>query len=109
MDPIHYTTNMFYLTLPRKKLPKIMELDGTWEIGLAEIQYKEAWLKVHFYRESELQKQLVLLPDGYSSSAKRIIKAIDGKKQGRYGHGRTPRTTSYKRTCQAKKDQTSAD
>jgi hypothetical protein len=26
-----------------------------------------------------------------------------------YGHGRTPRTTSYKRTCQAKKDQTSAD
>jgi hypothetical protein len=26
-----------------------------------------------------------------------------------YRHGRTPRTTSYKRTCQAKKDQTSAD
>jgi hypothetical protein len=26
-----------------------------------------------------------------------------------YGHGRTPRTMSYKRTCQAKKDQTSAD
>jgi hypothetical protein len=25
----HYTT----------KLPKIMDLDGTWEIGLAEIQY----------------------------------------------------------------------
>ena len=66
-----------------------MDLDGTWEIGLAEIQYphswynvknKEAWLKVHFYKESELQKHLVLLPDGYYSSAKRIIKAIDGKK-----------------------------
>jgi hypothetical protein len=28
---------------------------------------------------------------------------------GSYGHGRIPRTTSYKRTCQAKKDQTSAD
>jgi hypothetical protein len=26
-----------------------------------------------------------------------------------YGHGRTPRTTSYERTCQARKDQTSAD
>jgi hypothetical protein len=26
-----------------------------------------------------------------------------------YGHGMTPWTTSYKRTCQAKKDQTSAD
>jgi hypothetical protein len=44
------------------------------------LQNKEAWLKVHFYKESELQKQLVLLPDGYYSSAKRIIKAIDGKK-----------------------------
>jgi hypothetical protein len=66
-----------------------MDLDGTREIGLAEIQYphswynvknNEAWLKVHFYKESELQKHLVLLPDGYYSSAKRIIKAIDGKK-----------------------------
>ena len=97
--------NMFYLTLPSNssmnyfpnntlthyttKLPKIMDLHGTWEIGLAEIKYphswynvknKEAWLKVHFYKESELQKHLVLLPDGYYSSAKRIIKAIDGKK-----------------------------
>ena len=96
---------MFYLTLPSNssmnyfpnntlthyttKLPKIMDLDGTWEIGLAEIQYphswynvknKEAWLKVHFYKESELQKRLVLLPDGYYSSAKRIIKAIEGKR-----------------------------
>ena len=32
----------------------------------------EAWLKVHFYKESELQKHLVLLPHGYYSSAKRI-------------------------------------
>jgi hypothetical protein len=69
-----------------------MDLDGTLEIGLAEIQYphswynvknKEAWLKVHFYKESELQKHLVLLPDGYYSSAKRIIKTIDGKSTGR--------------------------
>ena len=29
-------------------------------------------MKVHFYKESELQKHLVLLPDGYYSSAKRI-------------------------------------
>jgi hypothetical protein len=67
----HYTT----------KFPKITNLDGTWEIGLAEIQYprswysiknNEAWLNVHFYKESELQKHLVLLPDEYYSSAKRI-------------------------------------
>jgi hypothetical protein len=75
----HYTT----------KFPKITHLDGAWEIGLAEIHYphswynaknNEAWLKIHFYKESELQKHLVLLPDGYYSSAKRIIKAIEGKK-----------------------------
>jgi hypothetical protein len=75
----HYTT----------KLPKITDLAGAWEIGLAEIQYppswynvknNEAWLKVHFSKESELQKHLVLLPDGYYSSAKRIIKTIEGKK-----------------------------
>ena len=50
----HYTT----------KLPKITDLDRAWKIGLAEIQYthswysvmnNEAWLKVHFYKESELQ------------------------------------------------------
>jgi hypothetical protein len=49
---------LYYTT----KLPKIMDLDGGWEIGLAEIQFphswynvknKEAWLKVHFYKESQ--------------------------------------------------------
>ena len=80
----HYTT----------KFPKITDLDGTLEIGLAEIQYphswysvknNEAWLKVHFYKESELQKHLVLLPDGSYSSAKRIPhrgeKAHEGMKE----------------------------
>ena len=66
-----------------------MYLGGAWEIGLAEIQYphswydvknKEAWMKVHFYKESEIQKHLILLPDGYYSSTKRIIKAIEGEK-----------------------------
>jgi hypothetical protein len=71
------------------KLLKITDLDGAWEIGLAEIQYPHSWynvknneacLKVHFYKESELQKNMVLLPDGYYSSAKKIIKTIEGKK-----------------------------
>jgi hypothetical protein len=66
-----------------------MDLDGAWEIRLAEIQYphswyniknNEAWLKVHLYKESQLQKHLVLLPDGYNSSVKRIINAIEGKR-----------------------------
>jgi hypothetical protein len=64
-----------------------MDLDEAWELRLTEIQYphswynvnnNEAWLKVHFYKESELQKQLVLLPDRYYNSAKSIIKAIEG-------------------------------
>ena len=47
-----------------------MDLDGTWEIGLAEIQYPHSWynvknneacLKVHFYKESELQKAFGLV------------------------------------------------
>ena len=37
-------------------------------------------MKVHFYKESELQKHLVLLPYGSYSSAKGIIKAIEGKR-----------------------------
>jgi hypothetical protein len=41
------------------------------------VKNNEAWLKVHFYK---LQMYLVLLPDGYYSSAKRIIKAIEGEK-----------------------------
>ena len=50
----------------------------------------EAWLKVHFYKESELQKHLVLLPDGYYSSAKWIPhrgeKAHEGtQEQTRHG------------------------
>jgi hypothetical protein len=69
-----------------------MDLDGAWEIGLAEIQYphswynvknNESWLNVHFYKESELQKPLVLLPDGYYSSTKRIINAIEGEQTAR--------------------------
>ena len=66
-----------------------MDLDEALELRLAEIQYphswynvnnSEAWLKVNFYKVSELQKQLVLLPDGYYNSAKSIIKAIERKK-----------------------------
>jgi hypothetical protein len=41
---------------------------GSWY----SVKNNEAWLKVYFYKESELQKCLILLPDGYSSSAKRI-------------------------------------
>jgi hypothetical protein len=59
------TTSEQYVDHYTTKLPKIMDLDRAWKIGLAEIQYthswhsvmnNEAWLKVHFYKGSELQK-----------------------------------------------------
>jgi hypothetical protein len=40
------------------KLPKIMDLDGAWEIELAEIQYPHRWYNVKnnevWLKESEL-------------------------------------------------------
>jgi hypothetical protein len=61
---------MFYLTLPSNssmnyfpnntlthyttKLPKLMDMDGTWEIGLAEIQYPHSWYQgtvLRLYRQ----------------------------------------------------------
>jgi hypothetical protein len=53
---------MFYLTLPSNssmdyipdntltnfttRLPQMMDLDGSWEIGLAEIQYPHSWYNI---------------------------------------------------------------
>lgn len=96
---------MFYLTLPSNssmdyfpnntlshyitRLPHTLDLDGSWEIGLAEIQYphswynvkhEEAWVQVDFYRDSQLQNDHFFLPAGYYTSAKRIVKAIEVKK-----------------------------
>ena len=74
---------MFYLTLPSNssmdyfpdntlthfttRLPQMIDLDGSWEIGLAEIQYPhswhnikkgEAWVHVEVYLEvSQLQRK----------------------------------------------------
>jgi hypothetical protein len=46
------------------RLPKIMDLDGAWEIELAEIQYPHRWYNVKnnevWLKESELQKHLVV-------------------------------------------------
>jgi hypothetical protein len=60
-------------------------------------------------RES-LKTRLNIAGDKYQTGSKITIE-INRRKltPESYGHGRTPRTTSSKRTCQAKKDQTSAD
>jgi hypothetical protein len=60
--------NMFYLTLPSNismdyfpnntlasfttRLPEMLDLDGSWEIELAEIQYPHSWYNVRTYKRS---------------------------------------------------------
>ena len=72
------------------RLPQMMDLDGSWGIGLAEIQYPhswynikkgEAWVQVGvLFEVNQLQRHTFELPGGYYSSPKRILKAIEGKK-----------------------------
>jgi hypothetical protein len=81
------------------RLPQMMDLDRSWEIGLAEIQHPyswyninkgEAWVHVDVYLEvSQLQRHTFELPAGYYPSPKRILKAIEGKKH------RTPHTKKF--------------
>ena len=46
------------------RLPEMLDLDGSWEIGLAEIQYPNS----------------LVLPEGYYASPKRIVKALEAMK-----------------------------
>jgi hypothetical protein len=78
----HYTT----------KLPKIMDLDGTWQIGLAEIHYphswynvknKEAWLKVHFTRSQNYKSIWSCYRMGTMPRPKGSLKPLRGKSTGR--------------------------
>ena len=72
------------------RLPQMMDLDGSWEIELAEIQYPhswysikqgEAWVHVDVYlKAKQLQRHTFELPAGYYSSPNRILKAIERKK-----------------------------
>jgi hypothetical protein len=58
----------------------MMDLDGSWEIGLEEIQYPhswynikkgEAWVQVDvLFEGSQLQRHTFELPGGYYSSPK---------------------------------------
>ena len=77
------------LTRYTTRLPQMMDLDGSWEIGLAEIQYPhtwyniekgEGWVSIHLYKDEELQRHHFELPAGYYPSPKRICKAIQAKK-----------------------------
>ena len=75
-SPMNYCANNT-LTHYTTKFPKITDLDGTWEIGLAEIQYPHSW-----YSIKNNEAGLVLLPDGSYSSAKRIPHRVEKAHEG---------------------------
>ena len=72
------------------RLPQMMDLDGSWEIGLSEIQYPhswndikkgEAWVQVDvLFEVNQLQRHTFELQAGYYPSPKRVLKAIEEKK-----------------------------
>ena len=94
---------MFYLTLPSNssmdyfpnntlvsfttRLPQMLDLDGFWERGLAEIQYLHSWYNVHkneawiLFTDSHHEKHVLVLPEGYYASPKKIVKAFEATKQ----------------------------
>ena len=77
------------LTRFTTRLPQMMDLDGSWEMGLAEIQYPhtwynvkkgEGWITVQFQKDNGIQQDQIELAEGYYSSAKRLCKAIETKR-----------------------------
>jgi hypothetical protein len=63
------------------RLPQMMDLDGSWEIGLAEKQYPHGWYNIKkLFEVNQLQRHTFEQPTGYYPPPKRILKAIEGKK-----------------------------
>ena len=61
-------------------------MDGFWEIGLAEIQYPHSWYNVRkneawiLFTDIQHEKHVLVLPEGYYASPKRIVKALEAMK-----------------------------
>jgi hypothetical protein len=68
------------------RLPEMLDLDGSWEIGLAEIQYPHSWYNVRInevwvlFTDRHHEKHILVLPEGYYASPKRIVKALEALK-----------------------------
>jgi hypothetical protein len=64
----------------------MLDLDGSWEIGLAEIQYPHSWYNVRInevwvlFTDRHHEKHVLVLPECYYASPKRIVKALDAMK-----------------------------
>lgn len=68
------------------RLPEMLDLDGSWEIGLAEIQYPHSWYNVRInevwvlFTDRHHEKHILVLSEGYYASPKRIVKALEAMK-----------------------------
>ena len=68
------------------RLPEMLDLDGSWEIGLAEIQYPHSWYNVRIkevcvlFTDRHHEQHVLVLPEGYYASPKRIVKALEAMK-----------------------------
>ena len=72
------------------RLPQMMDLDGSWKIGLTKIQYPHSWYNINkgdawvhmdvLFEVNQLQRHTFELPAGYYPSPKWILKAIEEKK-----------------------------
>jgi hypothetical protein len=64
----------------------MLDLDGSWEIGLVEIQYPHSWYNVRInevwvlFTDRHHEKHILVLPEGYYASPKRIVKALEALK-----------------------------
>ena len=95
---------MFYLTLTSNSsmeyfpdntvtkytpsLPQTVDLDGSWEVGLAEIQYPHSWynvkqsgmwLRLHNRRgkEKHLRIHHFDIPESFYANPRKLVKKID--------------------------------
>jgi hypothetical protein len=109
-QPDNKKMNSFYMTLPSNssldyypdntltryvtKLPQLFDLDGTWEVGLSEIQFPISWANINFvdvalfilvwYKNSEGQYDRsdwvnVSPPPGHYESPEVLVRQINAK------------------------------
>jgi hypothetical protein len=81
----------------------MLDLDGSWEIGLAEIQYPHSWYNVRInevwvlFTDRHHENHILVLPEGYYASPKRIVKALEAntRTENLLPWLRLPRTVLY--------------
>ena len=90
---MHRTVNMFYFTLPsnasaamyprntaseyRTQLPDPVELEGDWEVGLAEIQYPKSWNSIPRNEFIKIGSEKIEVYEGTYNSFEDVFKHLN--------------------------------